>query len=320
MIHLALLLCVVAGVNGGSVTVGNTRITALSASLVRIEPKGPKGFEDRDTFNVIGRSHFSDGLPISLLNQSKAGSWLQTSAYLVYIPKVSDPQCHSQSEVDAGHPLTRAAKYPSGLHTASAAECCAACSAEPDCTGYTYAEKVAGVNCWPFATYNGTVAHSGRTFGSVSRAVPKVTTLDGQLLWTADAPTPVRTNLLHWPSPLVAASYAFEDRPRFVTPPWGPTPIPPGATVPRSLQDTNGYDFTNDVEGDTYIFLLGSNLEGWWQSRAHFLQLTGPTPTLPDWAYGVWCVCFVPICLWLMGVDAGTPGTSLTLRHVPRMR
>lgn len=32
-----------------SITVGDIRVTALSSTLVRVEPKGPKGFEDRTT-------------------------------------------------------------------------------------------------------------------------------------------------------------------------------------------------------------------------------------------------------------------------------
>ena len=73
-------------------------------------------------------------------------------------------------------------------------------------------------------------------------------------------------------------------------PEWGPTPIPDGASVPPELVATNGYDFTNDIASDTYIFLLGADggLDRWWASRAEFMTLTGPTPLLPDYAFGVW--------------------------------
>ena len=42
----------------------------------------------------------------------------------------------------------------------------------------------------------------------------------------------------------------------------------------------------DSVDGDTYIFLLGDSLEGWYQSRKEFLQLTGPTPLVPDFTFG----------------------------------
>jgi hypothetical protein len=50
------LLLAVATTTNNFITVGNVRVTALSPSLVRIEPRGPTGFEDRTTFNqVLGR-------------------------------------------------------------------------------------------------------------------------------------------------------------------------------------------------------------------------------------------------------------------------
>ena len=78
-------------------------------------------------------------------------------------------------------------------------------------------------------------------------------------------------------------------------PEWGPTPIPEGANVPPELVPTNGYDFTNDIPNDTYIFLLGSDgdLDQWWASRAEFMTLTGPTPLLPDYAFGVWYTWYI---------------------------
>ena len=39
----------------GGIVVGNVRNQALSPTLLRIEPKGPVGFENRSTFMVVGR-------------------------------------------------------------------------------------------------------------------------------------------------------------------------------------------------------------------------------------------------------------------------
>ena len=39
----------VAGAAADSITVGGIRVTAMSSTLVRVEPKGPAGFEDRTT-------------------------------------------------------------------------------------------------------------------------------------------------------------------------------------------------------------------------------------------------------------------------------
>lgn len=204
-----------------SVVVGNVRVTALSDTLVRIEPRGPKGFEDRTTFSVVGRDEFPL-LSIRTLNTSASGTWLGTSAYAVFIP-------------------------------------------------------ASGV-------------------GSTGLANATVATLDGRIIWegkNTGTASKVAPNALHWPSPLSASAYAFEDRPRFHVPEWGPTPIPKGSSVDPALLPTNGYDFQNDVVGDTYVFLLGSGLDGWWRSRGEFLTLAGPTPLLPDFAYGIWYTWYI---------------------------
>ena len=86
-------------------------------------------------------------------------------------------------------------------------------------------------------------------------------------------------------------AYAIKDYPRFYAPEWGPAvPIPDAekAKVDPALIATNGYDFTNDQDGDTYVFLLGNDLGAWHAARNAFITLTGPTPVLPDYAWGTW--------------------------------
>ena len=116
-----------------------------------------------------------------------------------------------------------------------------------------------------------------------------VTSPDGMtVLYDAALDGNPAANRLHWPGPLTAKGYALVDRPRFHAPPWGATPIPAGAVVEPALVATNGFDFTQDVDGDTYVFLLGETLESWQRSRLDFIALAGPTPLLPDFAFGTW--------------------------------
>ena len=42
--------------------------------------------------------------------------------------------------------------------------------------------------------------------------------------------------------------------------------------------ETNGYDFGNNQDGDTYVFLLGPTIASWHASRSEFVMLAGPTP------------------------------------------
>lgn len=298
-----------------SVVVGDLRITALSPTLVRLEPRGPRGFENRSTFNVVGRDGFS-GLPIRVLNSSAAaGTWLATAAYLVHLPPSSggepSDQCKPMADTDAVRG-TRHPKFPNGTSAADAAACCALCMPEADCVGWTYHPKGKGqgeggaqrseINCWPFLAVEGTQQKSNRIFGYMHGGGPSmtqafITTPSGQLLWNGTNlgnASRVPSNMLHWPSPMGGPrAYAFEDAPRFTVPAWGPTPIPAGVKLPPELQATNGYDFGNDVAGDTYVFLLGDSLDAWWQSRGELLQLTGPTPLLPDFAFGIWYTWYI---------------------------
>ena len=181
---------------------------AVSPTLVRIEPKGPQGYEDRTTFMVVARD-MSLALHISQSTTAE-GVLLTTSAYSV---------------------LLRHA--PGGTATAPS---------------------------FVLRDASGTAVHD------------------------SDQSDASRANLLHWPSPLAAAAYALVDRPRFFAPSWGAAPAPAGA----AHADTNGYDFTNDVAGDTYVFLLGGSLASWQAARRAFVALAGATPLLPDWAYGTW--------------------------------
>jgi hypothetical protein len=58
--------------------------------------------------------------------------------------------------------------------------------------------------------------------------------------------------------------------------------------VPPELADTNGYDFRNNMDGDTYVFVLGNTTDTWHASRKEFLSLSGPVPLVPDYAFGTW--------------------------------
>ena len=155
-------------------------------------------------------------------------------------------------------------------------------------------QDVPGANCWPLAGYTDTRGGIDREFATVSRpgaiAELTVTSPDGAVLYTQSASNPLSpsANLLHFPAPLTAQAYALVDHPRFTVPPWGPTPIPQGAKVDPALVATNGYDFRNNVNGDTYVFLLGGTLDEWHAARRVLIALTGPTPLLPDFAWGTW--------------------------------
>lgn len=78
MRHSFLIICLLWG--GSAVaqsmeTVGNIRVQALAPGLVRIEQRGPNGFEDRATFHVVGRSW-----PGVRLQRSEANGFVELKA------------------------------------------------------------------------------------------------------------------------------------------------------------------------------------------------------------------------------------------------
>ena len=94
----------------------------------------------------------------------------------------------------------------------------------------------------------------------------------GKLLYDTEIDSNPAPNRLHWQPPVTQRSYALVDRPRFYAPPWGATPIPEkwegvSVNVDPKLRETNGYDFRNNVDGDTYVFLLGDTMSSWQASR-----------------------------------------------------
>jgi hypothetical protein len=67
-----------------SIVVGNVRVQLLSGSLVRLELRGPAGFEDRNTFHVLDRSW--PGIKFST-NAEAAEIVIKTPDYSVRVPQ-----------------------------------------------------------------------------------------------------------------------------------------------------------------------------------------------------------------------------------------
>lgn len=308
LLLLAPLLIVACLADTNTVVVGNVRVQALSPRLVRIEPKGPMGFENRTTFMVVGRDSFGAGVPLTLVNQSNGVSWLSTPYYSVMIVQTTpsgDACGNVQDNTDFTDP-SRSPSYAQGAEASSQQDCCNLCSQDQYCKAWVYAptsrnnngsrtsSPQSQANCWPINGYAGVASDAtDRQFGCTEAGCTspvtavKVTDPAGNTLWSWAGP-PSNLNYLHWPDPTTTPAYAITDYPRFFAPAWGPAPPPANASIPPELQATNGYDFRNSQNGDMYIFLLGTELASWHAARKDFITLTGPTPLLPDFAFGTW--------------------------------
>ena len=127
-----------------SVIFGDIRVQALSPNVLRVERKGPRGFEDAPTFLVQQRT-LSDpaAAPVHMGSPKVGGDGvfnlsigLGTSALLLQVsPRPQDTEtCWTQEGV-ALFPVRSAA--PS-VYAADAGACCDACSGLRDCTSFYY--------------------------------------------------------------------------------------------------------------------------------------------------------------------------------------
>lgn len=67
----------------GSVVVGNVRVQVLASTLVRLEVKGPEGFEDRNTYYIASRAFA--GVPYTV-ETTTGGTLVKTADYTVKVP------------------------------------------------------------------------------------------------------------------------------------------------------------------------------------------------------------------------------------------
>ena len=105
----------------------------------------------------------------------------------------------------------------------------------------------------------------------------KVVAADGSTLYQYDG---VLSNSVWLPAPSDQPRvWTFADTPRIVPPRWGLTPAPAGN---KDRPQTSGWDVDNDAP-DVYVFVPGGN---YFQLRADFLRLTGPSEMPPLFVFG----------------------------------
>ena len=128
-----------------SVTVHDIRVSALSENVVRVERRGPLGFQDAPTFLVLNRSWSGPSLPTLDAPVSGAGgdfnvtvkpaSGEKDALVVVVSPQHMDaPQCWSQPGVSL---FPTKAAGP-GVHVDDVGGCCEACDALSNCTSFMY--------------------------------------------------------------------------------------------------------------------------------------------------------------------------------------
>lgn len=147
---LVLLLSAGAVARGTSweAVVGNIRVQALSPTLLRVEPVGPRGFENRTTFMVTNRT--ARGAGHLALRQGATPHELVTSHYTVRLRTGENASVIQAGTCDAPQrgvaAVSRVHDYAhrddSGILVANRSACCAACESSVTCLAWQYSQKI----------------------------------------------------------------------------------------------------------------------------------------------------------------------------------
>ena len=191
-----------------SIVVGDVRVQALSPTLLRVEPKGPAGFEDRSTFMVVNRSFA--GLAITKKAETAAGTLLSTSAYDVLLRRNNSdsPSCGVVTTAADVTSPTYSPQHPNGAIAAGREACCLLCDSDAGCVGWLWkGDDIRAIdpvqsnttNCWPLSGYAKRVAkndcandHAPLEFGCSKRGRGcgspsfRVTDHDGTVLYDSE--------------------------------------------------------------------------------------------------------------------------------------
>jgi hypothetical protein len=120
--------------HGGEITFGRIRVQALSETLLRVEPQGPRGFYDNTSFMVVNRAF--DGIDIQQINQTGDEAWFSTESYNIYVqarpvtpPSPPNPAdiCHVQTTGQDIANGQRVPEHPDGVGNATQQQCCTMC-------------------------------------------------------------------------------------------------------------------------------------------------------------------------------------------------
>jgi len=127
---------------------GALRLSALSPTLLRLERRGPLGFEDELTFLAENRSGWAADEPMATLGSPVAGadgtinvtvsSGTAESMVVVITPHHLDGPAEQQCWTNAGPMGLFPAAAGPGVHVADAGGCCDACDALPNCSSWLF--------------------------------------------------------------------------------------------------------------------------------------------------------------------------------------
>lgn len=152
------------------VTFGRARFTVLTANVIRLEesPTGAGNWngDDRTTAVIVNRALPTPPFAVS---HDNASSVTISTDYvtITYVEDASAQRMCSSMQPDTGSDgsTVPTPTWPNGTVTATAADCCTVCGADPYCLVWTFAAGSNGSTCWLFQNEGAAVHSVGTTRG-----------------------------------------------------------------------------------------------------------------------------------------------------------
>jgi hypothetical protein len=272
---------VVALPDSSQTIIGDVRIQTLSETLARVEVRGPRGFEDRNTFMAVNRSAFA-GVPIIKTYADQDGNTrVQTDHYTLVLANQTkavpqSPNKDTCGNIHAGIDAAKGSKrIAGGQISATQAECCAACNKANTCIAWVLggSDPEKENPCWLMETFIAENAGNRISGGVFTPPAPtpappadytiSIISQDNVTVLMQKTKCRAVSTSLHFPMPAdfndgKLLSWAIRDSPRFV--PSTDGVVPPGAVgekIDPLLVNTSGFDLRNAAT-DVYIFFPGA--------------------------------------------------------------
>jgi len=185
------------------VVVGATRVTLLTAAMIRVETRSARSpaFDDRATLQAVNRYLPVPSFTVAPINATAAT--ITTAALTITVVDDGgappDACASPRAGFDVSNPR-RSPAYPNGLNDTTQATCCAACNSDALCTAFVFnsAPGARGNNCWPLSGYGALVPAADRLTGGATGGASVTVSFKGPggstVTWAPGAGDPANLN------------------------------------------------------------------------------------------------------------------------------
>ena len=292
-----------------TVTFGKFRATVLTSTLVRMEFSPNATFDDRASLQVVHRHLPVPDFSVTKLNET-AIRVTTSDLSLTYVDdKISKcATVYQETDVEVSW---RSPNYPNGVAAATQDDCCAICTADPNCGTWVY--DTSGKFCFPLLSFSSLRSNvKDRVVGTATLKVSinfRAVGADGQYIgpvtWTPSLVNTGNLNGTYWAldcySTPMQCNEEFYERMQpglLSTSGWQLLDdsyigrFTPAARRPAGVPSWWSLDFLNQI--DWYFQIHRPGADHFRNALSEWASVLGAPPMLPRQAFGVWWSRYYP--------------------------